>query len=1091
MQHQGYPEKKVSFYLITCLLLVTVQLFACCLMPVHAGQGDYWQQRKTVRVAAYDADEIFVLRDAHNKRNGYAYEYIETIARYAGWDIEYVEYPGFLACIDAVKNGQADLAYDVSYTPERARYLAFPNEPMGRESYYLYFLDHNKNIISGDLGTLQNKKIGVSRGTTQIKLLQKWLDKNNVNAEIVEYANSSERRAALWNNEVQLNLIANRYNKEHFIAFGNIGEDDFFLVVNQARPDLLNDLNDAHRLVVSINPYFMTDISKQHFAYSSIRKSLSTSEIQWLDKHPTIRVGCLKDDPPFSYMTPDSPDIKGALIDTLTHLFDTLYIDKSRLSFKIYESYDDMVTALHNDEIDMLGEYFFDYDLANRDNVIISTKIYDAQIGIIRQTGTSYNDAFNTLVYPNSRGQKGYSYAKYSGSTFIPCDNLMACLDEVHKGNATGAIGFGPTIAIYAQVYPDLEYAPIMETVPLCFATSKNNVPLISMLDKGRGLMNTGEIDAIISGHLPVVPFSVHRFISTHLISCILGLAVIIFIIFLFFFMSVTNRRLASQNNLIDKQNAALKKYHVQLNQSLEDVKKADKAKTSFLFNMSHDIRTPMNAIIGFTNLLEKNIENKELCLNYIDKIQSSNKFLLSRINNVLEMARIESGKATLEESYINVEQMITEVGAVFEPQMEEKGITFSYSLSAEHKYILLDATKAREILLNIISNALKYTPSGGSVEFNVIEEPSPKPDIARFKITVTDTGIGMPKEFLENIFDAFSRERNTTQSGIIGTGLGMHIVKKLVDLMGGEITISSEMGKGTSITILISSKIGQEPPCSDPDDEPGKTDVTQFQGMRILLAEDNDFNAEIAKTLLEEEGFIVEHARDGLECVDMLTNSQPGYYDFILMDVQMPNMDGYSATITIRGLKEPLHANIPIIAMTANAFDEDKHNSLMAGMNSHIPKPFEIDQLFNIIDDVMKHREYYIRSHEMVGFKEKHAAAGIKCGYFIFELSKKADIIYTDETFLNIFGCDSYDEFMDYTKGSAANILPEQKLNSLLHNLAEVGKANSCIEAFEFNGVRTDGQPLRLDAIGCPAYTGNEIVAFVYVAEISNTIVM
>uniref|UniRef100_UPI0025F2C0D8 ATP-binding protein n=1 Tax=Anaerovibrio sp. TaxID=1872532 RepID=UPI0025F2C0D8 len=1015
MQHQGYPEKKVSFYLITCLLLVTVQLFVFCLIPAHAGQSENWLQRKTVRVAAYDADEIFVLHDAHNKRNGYAYEYIETIARYAGWDIEYVEYPGFLACINAVKNGEADLAYDVSYTPERAQYLSFPNEPMGKESYYLYFLDHNKNIISGDLNSLQHKKIGVTRGTSQIKLLRNWLIQNKVDAEIVEYANGSERRAALWKGEVELNLIANRYSREHFIAFGSIGEDDFYLVVNQARPDILTDLNDAHRLVMSINPYFMTDISKQHFAYASIRKSLSASEIQWLNNHPTIRVGCLRDDPPFSYLSsPDSQEVKGALIDTLGHLFETLYIDKSRLSFKIYDSYDDMVTALHNDEIDMLGEYFLDYDQATQDNVIISSKIYEAQIGIVRQTGTSYNDAFTKLVYPRSRGNKGYTMTKYPDSTFIPCDNLMACLDEIHKGNATGAVGFGPTIAIYAQIYPDLEYAPIMNTVSLCFATSKNNVPLISILDKGRGLVNTGEIDAIISGHLPVVPFSVYRFISTHLVSCIIGLVTIIFIIFLFFFMTIANRRLAAQNQLIDEQNAALKKYHVQLNKSLEDVKKADKAKTSFLFNMSHDIRTPMNAIIGFTNLLEKNIENKELCLNYIDKIQASNKFLLSLINNVLEMARIESGKATLEESYTNLEQMITEVGSVFEPQMEEKGITFSCSLNVEHKYILVDATKAREILLNIISNALKYTPSGGSVDCTVTEELCPTPEVARFRIAVTDTGIGMPKDFLETIFDAFSRERNTTQSGIIGTGLGMHIVKKLVDLMGGEITISSEMGKGTSITILMSHKIGLEHHCQNDGDEPVIIDTAQFHDMRILLAEDNEFNAEIARSLLEEQGFIVEHAHDGLECVNMLTNSQPGYYDFILMDVQMPNMDGYSATITIRGLKDPSHANIPIIAMTANAFDEDKHSALMAGMNSHLPKPFEIDQLFETIDAVMKHSAYFIRSHEISGFKEKYAAAGIKCGYFIFELSKKADIIYTDETFLNIFGCDSYDEFMD-----------------------------------------------------------------------------
>ncbi|ORT99853.1 Phytochrome, two-component sensor histidine kinase [Anaerovibrio sp. JC8] len=1082
---QHRPIQK-SFLLATGLLLIAVQLLSYWMMLAQANQNETTPQQKTVRVATYDADEIFVLDTVNHKNSGYAYEYLETIAKYAGWDLNYVIYPGFTACIDAVKKGEADLAYDVSYTEERAQYLAFPNEPMGVENYYLYFLDTNKNIISGNLDTLQHKKIGVSRGTKQISILKEWLAKNHVDAEIVEYANSAGRRAALWAGEVDLNLIANRYNKPHFVAFGSIGEDNFYLVVNKARPDILKELNNAHRTMMSINPYFLTDISKRHFAYASIRKSLTEPELKWLEDHPVIRVGCLIDDPPFTYTDPKTQEIKGVYVDTLHRIFDVLNIEDYHLEFKMYYSQDDMLIALRNNQIDLISQYYFDYNKAAMDNVIISSDIYDAQIGIVRKAGTSYSDAFERLAYEKKRN-KGYAGIKYPEATFIPCKNLLDCLDEVNKGNATGVIGLSSTLAIYTQAYPELEYTPLMDTVPIAFATSKDNKSLITMLDKGRGLINNGEIDAMLAGHQPMAPFSVHKFISNNLAACILGLIALMSVIMVFLFMTVTNRRLKAKNQLIDDQNTALKEYQAKLTQSLEDVQKADKAKTSFLFNMSHDIRTPMNAIIGFTGLLEKNIDNKELALSYIDKIQSSNNFLLSLINNVLEMARIESGKATVDESYADINLMMPEIGAIFEPQMKEKGLDFKCSLNVEHNHVMLDTTKVREILLNLISNALKYTPSGGSVTFAVTEEPSAAPGMSTYKVVVADTGIGMPKDFLETIFDAFTREKNTTQSGVIGTGLGMHIVKKLVDLLGGTINIESELGKGTTITLLMPTKLASEHLRKITERENKEIDTSKFKGMRILLAEDNELNAEIAQTILEDQGFKVEHAHNGVEAVDMLNSSEPGYYDLILMDVQMPQMDGYKATITIRGMKDPVHSSIPIIAMTANAFDEDKRAALLAGMNAHIPKPFDVHKLFGTIEMVLKHKDYYIRSHAMDSFREKYEAMGLKCGYLIFRPNKMEETIYTDETVLDIFGCSSFEDFTNYAKGSVKNIVIVKEREDVSSKVHEMESA-SYIGNFKFSITRQDGETRNLDSIGCRAYTGEEIVCFVYVVDITNT---
>ncbi len=387
----------------------------------------------------------------------------------------------------------------------------------------------------------------------------------------------------------------------------------------------------------------------------------------------------------------------------------------------------------------------------------------------------------------------------------------------------------------------------------------------------------------------------------------------------------------------------------------LEIANASNAAKSAFLFNMSHDIRTPMNAIIGFTELLEKHLDDKELAKSYIKKIQTSNDFLLSLINNVLEMARIESGKTTLDETYWDAYAFNDTLFSLFDSQMKEKGITFTRKNRVEHSDVLCDETKLREIFLNILSNALKYTPSGGTVTMNLTEIPSDRPGYAMYQTVIEDTGIGMSEEFLPHLFEEFTRERSSTESKLNGTGLGMPIVKKLVDLMQGTIEVESKVGKGTRITVTLPHRIAQEADTGRFVENTQEYDVNCFHGKRILLAEDNELNAEIAITILEEAGFIVEHAEDGIICVDMMEKAQAGYYDLILMDIQMPNMDGYKATQTIRKLSDPKKAGITIVAMTANAFEEDKKNAYDAGMNRHIAKPIKVDELMTALTEILK----------------------------------------------------------------------------------------------------------------------------------------
>ena len=384
----------------------------------------------------------------------------------------------------------------------------------------------------------------------------------------------------------------------------------------------------------------------------------------------------------------------------------------------------------------------------------------------------------------------------------------------------------------------------------------------------------------------------------------------------------------------------------------------ANKAKTEFLNNMSHDIRTPMNVILGYNHLMKSQLtESKQL--DYQKKIEQSGKLLLAIINNVLDMARIESGKIKVDENYERVGEVVDEIISTFSSEAEEKEIHLSGSMKVTHRNILCDGTKIREIYVNLVSNAMKYTPRGGNVTITVEELPCEKEGYMKVKSEIKDTGIGMSKEYLPTLFEPFSCEQNTTIGRIGGTGLGMPIVKKMVDLMGGSIEVASELGKGTVFTFTLMHKIADRKFYSQKTEAAETSEMGKnLSGKHVLLAEDNDLNAEIAVTVLEETGIVIERVEDGIQCVNRVVQMSPGTYDLILMDIQMPNMDGYKATRCIRRLDDKKKAEIPIIAMTANAFAEDRKKAFDAGMNGHIAKPIDIEKLGAVILSVLNKQE-------------------------------------------------------------------------------------------------------------------------------------
>ena len=380
----------------------------------------------------------------------------------------------------------------------------------------------------------------------------------------------------------------------------------------------------------------------------------------------------------------------------------------------------------------------------------------------------------------------------------------------------------------------------------------------------------------------------------------------------------------------------------------------ANKAKTDFLNNMSHDIRTPMNVILGYNELMKQYLTDPIL-VDYQNKIEQSGKLLLSIINNVLDMARIESGKMVVEERAEEVGLVVEEIESVFESSAQEKNIVFTTSVDVDHTHVLWDGFKVREILMNLVGNAFKYTPEGGHIAIDVKELDCARSGYVRIQTQVKDTGIGMSEDYLPTLFDSFSREYNTTIGKVSGTGLGMAIVKNLVDMMDGEICVKSKLGEGTCFTLTFEHKIADENSIEWNQELDVLDEKSILEGKRVLLAEDNDLNAEIAMAILEQSGLVLDRVEDGLACVNRLSEVDADLYDLILMDIQMPNMNGYEATRRIRQFENVKKASIPILAMTANAFEEDKKMAIEAGMNGHISKPIDVNVLENEIINIFK----------------------------------------------------------------------------------------------------------------------------------------
>ena len=698
------------------------------------------------------------------------------------------------------------------------------------------------------------------------------------------------------------------------------------------------------------NPFFKADLYKKYFTleYSQI---LTSEEKSWVEEHGAIRIGFLNDDPAVFFMDEETGKLTGMLAEYIAYAKDCLGNQILKFNLQSYDDYDEMIQALQDCEIDMIFYVGRNPNFAEEKGFALTNTAWTYSLMVVTDEKYFNENEVQTVAVPKEKeALKQHIAFNYPQWKFVNYDSLDDAADMVIKEKADCFI-MGTSQVIKYDNNKDFKSIPLTKTMEACFAVRCGEGNLLSILNKTLKTMPSDMLTSalaiydstadkvtffdFIKDNLPVF-FGATSFFA-------LGIIGIILVLLRKARKAETAAKIAAEDTqkLNDKLEIALKK--------AED---ASLAKTSFLHNMSHDIRTPMNAVLGYAQLMKDELKGKGMpeTLEHLEKLQQSGNLLLSIINNVLDMARIESGRMEIDESYAQIEDIRQDLFEIFDDEAKKKNIAFTYTMNVEHDHVLTDITKVKEIFVNILSNAIKYTPAGGSVMVNIDELPCDEPEYMIVRTRINDTGIGMSQEYLTKIFDAFTREQNTTKSKIAGTGLGMSIVKKYVDLLGGTIDVESELGTGSAFTVTLKHKIADESYYAKKHVEELGTDSEILNGRHILLAEDNDLNAEIAETILERAGLKIERVEDGVQCVDRIAKMPVGTYDMILMDIQMPKMDGYKATQEIRHMPDKDKACIPIIAMTASAFEEDKREAIAAGMNGHITKPINVDELIAIL---------------------------------------------------------------------------------------------------------------------------------------------
>ena len=1084
MKNSGMSETMQTLTRKSACVMLSLLLLLSAVLPVKAAAET--ASAKVVRVGSFE--DTFNYVNEKGARKGYGYELLETLSGYTGWQFEYVTCD-WSDCFEKLKNGEIDIIGGISYTEDRTQEMLFSDEPMGVEKYYLYADLSRADISASDFKTLNGKKIGVLMGTEPEVMLAEWEEKYGLKTEHVNISNNEDVKQKLANHEIDcfVSLEESFWAERGISTITRVGESGIYYAINKNRPDIKEELDDAMRALDEAVPFYTADLYKRYFSmdYTPI---LTGEEKAWLRKHGAIRMGFLASDSGVSTFDPATGEFTGVITDYIQFAADCLGNQELEFQLVGYDSKEAELDALKSGEIDMIFHCDQNPNLAEEYHFACTNTTWTSNLMAVTNKQHFNENNVNRIAVPqNKLSLKKYLAFYYPQWEIVDCDTQEDAARLVKDGQADCFVTGISSENKYSKKY-SFYSVPLVNPVRSCFAVNSGNRSLLSILNKTIKAMPVN----MLAGALAMYKSSARKvtlsdFIKDNFFKVMLISSIAVAVVLLTILMLLQKARKAEA--AARKAASDTQELNAKLQVAVEKAESANRAKSTFLSNMSHDIRTPMNAIIGFTTLALSNIDDTERVKDYLGKTLASSNHLLSLINDVLDMSRIESGKIHLEEVEVNLSDVLHDLKTIVSGQIYAKQLELYMDvMDVTDEDVYCDKTRLNQILLNLLSNAIKFTPAGGTVSVRVRQLAGKVHGCGQYEFRIKDNGIGMSPEFAQKIFEPFERERTSTVSGIQGTGLGMAITKNIVDMMGGTIEVQTAQGKGTEFTVCVPMraqteqrpvekiteleglkalvvdddfntcdsvtkmlvKVGmraewtlsgkeavlrarQSIEMSDVyhayiidwrlpdmngievtrqirslhDDTPiiiltaydwsdieveakaaGVTafcakpmfmsdlretlmsalgqkpaDAVQgllpeknadFKGKHILLVEDNELNREIAQEILREYGFLVDSAENGAVAVEKVSTAAPGSYDLVLMDVQMPIMDGYTATRKIRALDDPARAKLPILAMTANAFDEDRRNALESGMNGFLSKPIVIGDLVQELHKIL-----------------------------------------------------------------------------------------------------------------------------------------
>lgn len=926
----GLPVKpsavlRLALYRTLAVALAALTVLSAVLpAPTFAADSD--QQVKKVRVGWLVNNAGFQEGTPGERLSGWGYEYLQTLSYYTkGWQYEYVS-GTFTELMNMLEAGEIDLMPNISYSEEREQTLLFSSNPEGTERYYIYAKPDRDDLAKGDPQALQGLTIGCNAGVMQTIVGQQWLADQGITCTYKEIDTGGALFEALSDGEVDAVIMNDTISSPDASPMFYVGSSDYYFAVPKSRPDLMNDINAAMTAIARVNPRYNDEVKSSYSAQNSGSSSLTGPEVSWLKANGnTVTLGYLVNQLPYCTQNDDG-EMEGSLTSLATTLHDKFGITVKTVAFSSNEK---MVEALSDGTIDAALPFFRDYWLAEQKGVAQSNSMGTVSLTAIHVSNDLDSDLKDIACTENAIINRFELESLFPDAAVTEYPNKDEALNALRVGKAHCIVVPSTRLETIRDTYDieDFETQELTNTAELSCMIPRGKPELLGIINKG--IINAGEslsASSYSSASYSVQESDTFQFVYRNrtaiatVIICMLltGIAILVWSL----------QRAQEARQKADAANAA---------------------KTAFLTRMSHDIRTPLNGILGLIEIEELKEGDMQVARESRTKARVAANHLLSLINDILEMGRIEERKVTLDHESFNLKGLCDDALVLCKLRASDRGITMLDTSEpyVVDQYMIGSPTHIRQILVNLLDNSIKYNKRGGTVTFSSTIKPLDD-EHAVFCFSVSDTGIGMSPEFLKHIYEPFAQEGNDARSKFQGTGMGMPIVKSLIDMMGGTIEISSEVGVGSTFNVQIPLDIDKNPQAREGADEQAIS--CSLAGMNVLLAEDNELNAEIAQALLESEGIVVTRAADGKEAVELYTSRPAGSFDAILMDIMMPGMDGYEATRAIRLSEKADAADIPIIALTANAFVEDAQAARDAGMNAHLPKPLDFNKLKSML---------------------------------------------------------------------------------------------------------------------------------------------